>query len=147
MGHSAELNSLCPAVGHSELTFVLCPTPPVSSQVQPSLIDSFLDTVNLPLHCVLNSNRGKKHKHRRTGYTIWAHAIWDLCVGNDNHRMNIDLRLLQVTVRKNKQHGCLVQLFSFPSQPCVDVCTTGYTNFISPLIKRVFELKRAYFSY
>ena len=37
-----EVKSLCPAVRHSEFTSALCPIPPVSSQVQPSLIDSFL---------------------------------------------------------------------------------------------------------
>ena len=42
MGHSAEVNSLCPAVGHGEFTSALCPMPWVSSLVQPSLIDRFM---------------------------------------------------------------------------------------------------------
>ena len=42
MRHSVEANSLCPTVGHSELTSALCPMPLVSSLVQPSLIDRFL---------------------------------------------------------------------------------------------------------
>ena len=37
-----EVNSLCPAVEHSEFTSALCPMPLVSSLVQPSLIDRFL---------------------------------------------------------------------------------------------------------
>ena len=37
-----EVNSLCPAIGHSEFTSTLCPMPLVSSLVQLSLIDRFL---------------------------------------------------------------------------------------------------------